>query len=160
MTHPPINPDGRPNKEEVQEGVCPFHRWETWRPEKHRPWQGGPELRCGVWCVRRPGHPSQTRAGGIRHLTLPAGSSQWLGLPRRGRQAGHRKPATEWPHPSWGLSGELTPLKLSAQPYGFIKKLWPGAMPVFPSAFFQRVHTVLSKLNMPRPGGGPGSASS
>lgn len=118
------------------------------------------ELRCGVWCSRRPGRPSQTRAGGIRHLTLPAGSSQWLGLPRRGCQAGHRKPATEWPHPSWCLSGELTPLKLSVQPYGFIKRLWPGAMPVFPSAFFQHVHTVLSKLNMPRPGGGPGIASS
>lgn len=68
---------------------------------------------------------------------------------------GAQKTATEWPHPNWGLSGELTPLKPSAQPYGFIKKLWPGAMPVFPSAFFQHVHTVLSKLNMPRPGGGP-----
>lgn len=68
--------------------------------------------------------------------------------------------ASEWPHPSWGPSGKLTPLKPSAQPYSFLKKLWPGAMPVFQSAFFQPVHTVLTKLNMPRPGGGPGIAGS
>lgn len=90
---------------------------------------------------------------------------QWLGLPRRGLRTGHRK----LPQTDLTLAG-ASPVTMATvnwlpsnpQPSpGVLKRNCGQGRCLFSKLHFsQHVHTVLTKLNMPGPGGCPSIAGS